>query len=75
MSYHSDPTASLALGNGHREWKQMVRKAIWLREHEGDPRTDEVRSRFTGIYRPLLRIPLTELMMLLREEGKEQKAV
>lgn len=37
MSHYSDPTANMALGSIHREWKRMLKLAVWLREHEADP--------------------------------------
>ena len=75
MSRYSDPTANLAIGSIHREWRRMLRLAVWLRENEADPRADQTRIRFTGIYRPLLKLPLCELKKLLQEEKKERKAV
>lgn len=75
MSHYSDPTANMALGSIHREWKWMLKLAVWLREHEADPSAEQIRSRFMGIYRPLLKTPLNELKQFLHEERRERKAV
>ena len=53
----------------------MLKLAVWLREHEADPSAEQIRSRFTGIYRPLLKTPLNELKQFLHEERRERKAV
>jgi hypothetical protein len=52
---HSDPTANAAIGAVNREWKQMVRLAIRMRN---DPALFErEKHRFLGIYRRLLTDP------------------
>ena len=60
MAIHSDPTANAAVGSVNREWRQMVRRAIALRQSGREPGPEE-RSRFTGIYSQLLTESIDEL--------------
>ncbi len=65
MSYYSDPTAALAMGNINREFARLTKKAkrIRARLEEGTMSWDEVEraeSQFTGIYRNVLRNVLAE---------------
>lgn len=65
MSYYSDPTAALAMGNINREFARLTKKAkrIRARLEEGTMSWDEVEraeAQFTGIYRNVLRNVLAE---------------
>ena len=62
MSYHKDPTADRALGSVDREWKRLVKQAIFLQE---------ARREYVGIYSRLLRMSVPELKALLPKERKE----
>lgn len=46
---HRDPTADAAVGRVNREWKQMIRKAIALKNTNREM-TPEEKRMFTGIY-------------------------
>ena len=50
---HRDPTADAAVGKVNREWKQMIRKAIALK-NTNRGMTPEEKRMFTGIYARLL---------------------
>ena len=69
-SYHRDPTASQAIGNVDREWKQLARLAWQIRT---SPRREELeeahRRTFTGIHRKLMTCPLDELE---KEAGRKK---
>jgi len=65
MGYYSDPTASKALGGINREFSRLEKKAKRLRKlrDEGkisDEALERAQSQFTGIYRHVLTIALTE---------------
>ncbi len=65
MSYHSDPTASQALGGINREFSRLEKKAKRLREMRDKGRLSpemlaRERAHFTGIYRHVLDRILTE---------------
>ncbi len=59
MGYYSDPTASQALGNIHREFSKYVKKAKSLRKlyEKGNlskQDLEKARLQFKGIYRHVL---------------------
>ena len=68
MAIHSDPTANAAIGAVSREWKQMVKRAIFLQRTGKEP-TRQEQQKFTGIYRQLLSKPLNDLEKL-NEKGR-----
>jgi len=61
MNHRTDPTANAALGSVSREWNQMARLALRIRQ-SGDTAWAECESRrFTGIYKRLLTDPIETL--------------
>ncbi len=68
MSYHSDPTASQALGSINREFSRLEKRAKHLRKlrREGrlsDEQLAKAQEEFTGIYRHVL-------TRVMREKGE-----
>ena len=63
MALYRDPTANAAIGSVGREWKKMVRLALFLRKTNREP-SERERAQFTGIYSRLLTAPLDELEKL-----------
>ncbi len=73
MSYHTDKTAAMAIGNVSREWKRMVRLAYNMRCR--DNMTDTQQQLFRGIYSRLLTDPIwaLEAELRIKNEEPEQK--
>ena len=63
MALYRDPTANTAIGAVGREWKQMVKLALFLRKTNREP-SEKERIRFTGIYSRLLSEPIDVLERL-----------
>ena len=63
MALYRYPTANAAIGSVGREWKKMVRLALFLRKTNRQPSETE-RLRFTGIYSRLLTEPTDVLERL-----------
>lgn len=65
---HKDNVANEAIGAADREWKEMARLAVRLRERNSNPLwAAEQEKKFTGIYRRLLDDPIDEVK---REAGR-----
>lgn len=63
MRDHKDHTAEIAIGAVDKEWREMVRLAIKIREGRCNPVwADEQEEKFTGIYKRLLTDPIEELI-------------
>ncbi len=65
MSYFSDPTASMALGNINREFSNHVKKAKKLRKLYNAGKISastlqNAQAEFTGLYRHVLDIVLEQ---------------
>ena len=59
---HRDPTFDNAVGSVDREWKEMAKLAVRIRDERVNPVWAEQQSkRFTGIYRRLLEDPIDEV--------------
>ena len=59
MRYYSDPTANYAVSNATKDWKKMARLALRLRKGMNNPDWEnQMRRRFTGIYRKLLTVSI-----------------
>lgn len=63
---HRDPTADAAVGKVNREWKQMIQKAIALKNTNREM-TPEEKRMFTGIYARLL--DENEITLVKMKEG------
>lgn len=61
MNHHADPTASAAVGSVNREWNQMVRLALRIRQSGDSEWAERESRRFTGIYKRLLTDPIESL--------------
>ena len=61
MYHYSDPTANAAIGAVNREWKQMVRLAIRMRNDQA--LFEREQHRFLGIFKRLLTEPLSKLRL------------
>lgn len=65
MAQYRDPTANAAIGSVGREWKKMVKLALFLRKTNREP-TEKERELFTGIYSRLLTEPTEALERLAK---------
>jgi len=61
MNHRADPTANTAIGSVSREWNQMVRLALRIRQSDNSEWAQRESRRFTGIYKRLLTDPLESL--------------
>ncbi len=61
MNHRADPTANTAIGSVSREWNQMVRLALCIRQSGNSEWAQRESRRFTGIYKRLLTDPLESL--------------
>lgn len=61
MNHHADPTANIALGSVSREWNQMARLALRIRQSGDSEWAQRESRRFTGIYKRLLTDPIASL--------------
>ena len=61
MNHRADPTANTALGSVNREWNQMRRLALRLRQSGNTAVIERESWRFTGIYKRLLTDPIESL--------------
>ena len=65
MSYYSDPTANMAIGNVNREFSKLTKKAKKIRKdfEEGKISAEALereQKKFRGIYRNILNNILNE---------------
>ena len=65
MSYYSDPTANMAIGNVNREFSKLTKKAKRIRKDFEEGRISEQalmreQKKFRGIYRNILNNVLNE---------------
>ena len=59
---HKDKTFDEATGAVNKEWKQMAKLAIKIRENRGSPVwIEEQEKKFTGIFKRLLEDPIEEV--------------
>ena len=61
MNPRADPTANAAIGSVSREWNQMVRLALHIRQSGNSEWAERESRRFTGIYKRLLTDPIESL--------------
>ena len=61
MNHRADPTANVAIGSVSREWNQMVRLALRIRQSGNSEWAERESRRFTGIYKRLLTDPIESL--------------
>ncbi len=62
MRAYRNPTAEQAIGAMNKEWTQMARLALQIREGRKNPSwVEENSKRFTGIFRRLLEDPIDEV--------------
>ena len=61
MNHHADLTANIALGSVSREWNQMARLALRIRQSGDSEWAQRESRRFTGIYKRLLTDPISSL--------------
>lgn len=61
MNHRADPTANAAIGSVSREWNQMVRLALRIRQSGDSEWAERESRRFTGIYKRLLTDPIESL--------------
>lgn len=61
MNHRADPTANAAIGSVSREWNQMVRLALRIRQSGNSEWAERESRRFTGIYKRLLTDPIESL--------------
>ena len=54
MNHRADPTASAAIGSVSREWNQMVRLALHIRQSGDSEWAERESRRYPGIYKRLL---------------------
>jgi hypothetical protein len=67
MKPYYNPTADKAIGSMSKEWGQMARLALQIREGRMNPYwVEENTKKFTGIYKRLLDDPIDEV----REEAR-----
>ena len=65
---HRDPTFDNATGHVDKEWKQIAKLAVKVRELQCDPEEVEQQEKlFTGIFKRLLEDPIEEVK---REAGR-----
>ena len=70
MRAYANPTLDRAIGTVDKEWKEMTRLAINLREGRISSReAEEFEKKFTGIFKTLLEKPIEELK---KETGDER---
>ena len=65
MGYHSDPTASQALGSINKEFSRLEKKAkrlraLWEEGKLSPEALEKAQAQFTGIYRHVLTNVLNE---------------
>ena len=65
MSYYSDPTANMAIGNVNREFSKLEKQAKRIRKDFEEGRISEKQlkmeqRKFRGIYRNILKNVLNE---------------
>ncbi len=59
---YSDHTFEHAMGNVNKEWKEMARLALIIRDGRCNPVwADEQMHKFTGIFKRLLEDPIEEV--------------
>ena len=62
MKDRRDRTADIAIGSVNKEWREMSRIAVIIREGRCNPLwAEEQSTRFTGIFKRLLTDPIDEL--------------
>lgn len=62
MRPYRNPTADKAIGSMNKEWGQMAKLALRIREGRGNPFwVEENSKKFTGIYKRLLDDPIDEV--------------
>lgn len=62
MKAYRDPTEFLAIGNVNKEWRQMAKLALQIREGRRNPAwVQEKEKQFTGIYKRLLTDPIDKV--------------
>lgn len=67
MKPYRDPTAYRAIGSINKEWEQMARLALQIREGRRSPSwVEENTKKFTGIYKRLLDDPIDEVRKAAR---------
>ncbi len=71
MNHRADPTASAAIGSISREWNQMVRLAIRIRQSGDSEWAERESRRFTGIYKRLLTDPIESLQQKTTPDRSE----
>ena len=65
---YTDETPEIALGAVDREWRDMAKLAVIIREGRCNPRwAAEHEKKFTGIFKRLLEDPIEEVK---REAGR-----
>lgn len=70
MVRHSDPTANEAIGAVNREWKQMARLALRIRNgHDKSAWAAAQEKKFTGIYKRMLTDSVETLRASIGEYG------
>lgn len=64
MRAYADQTQQQAVGSVNREWKQMARLALTLRQdpHISPTWAAEQELKFTGIYKRLLEDPIEDVI-------------
>lgn len=70
MRSYRNPTQDEAIGEVNREWKEMARLAVTIREgRKTNPVWVESKKKlFTGIYKRLLEDPIEEVKKETRSE-------
>ena len=62
MRAYKNSTMDEAVGAADKEWRQMARLAIVIRERNNNPKwEEEKRKLFKGIYKRLLEDPIDEV--------------
>ena len=65
MRGYKDNTSEKAVGSADKEFRQMARLALTLREKHRNPAWEEEQTaKFTGIFRRLLTDPIDELKQI-----------
>ena len=63
MKPYRDRTMNRAVGAVNNEWVHMARLAVSIRKNRFSPtKEEEIRKKFTGIYKRLLDDPLDEVI-------------
>ena len=65
---HADPTADAAIGAADKEWFQLVKLAIRMKNDPQLAQDPKLRKRFKGIYQRLMEESPEELDMILKKK-------